>query len=85
MFEAMKLDESLDLSIVEWLGNTGSVALPTAMALGIERETLSANDRVALFGIGSGVNCVMLGVEWQKSLAPSRSETRNSAAAAAGH
>ena len=65
MFEQMGLNTRLDFTTVETLGNTGSVALPVTMAIGIEEGWLSAKDRVALMGIGSGINTVMLGVEWQ--------------------
>jgi hypothetical protein len=39
------------------------------MAIGIEHGRLGAGDRVAMLGIGSGINCLMLGVEWQRSVA----------------
>ena len=67
MFETLRLDPAIDFATVETLGNTGSAALPVTMALGIERGHLRANDRVAMLGIGSGINCLMLGVEWQRS------------------
>jgi len=70
MFEALALDPSLDFPTVETLGNTGSVALPLAMALGIEHGHLSKGDRVALLGIGSGINVLMLGLQWQRSCVP---------------
>jgi hypothetical protein len=35
------------------------------MALGIESGHLEPNDHVALLGIGSGINSLMLGVDWQ--------------------
>jgi 3-oxoacyl-[acyl-carrier-protein] synthase-3 len=67
MFESLGLDPEVDFATVETLGNTGSAALPVTMALGIEQGRLSAGDRVAMLGIGSGINCLMLGVEWQRS------------------
>jgi 3-oxoacyl-[acyl-carrier-protein] synthase-3 len=36
--------------------------------MGIEHGRLAAGDRVALLGIGSGINVLMLGLDWQKSL-----------------
>jgi 3-oxoacyl-[acyl-carrier-protein] synthase-3 len=72
MFEQLQLDTRLDFTTVEWLGNTGSVALPITMAIGAEQGRLDTQDRVALMGIGSGINTVMLGVEWQTS--PLRAE-----------
>ncbi len=73
MLEALGLDPAVDFSTFEWLGNTGSVALPVSAALGIEAGHLRRADRVGLLGIGSGINVVMLGVEWQRNpLAPER-------------
>lgn len=68
MIESLGLDIENDFATMRWLGNTGSVALPTALAIGAEQDHLASNDNVALLGIGSGINCVMLGVQWQKSL-----------------
>jgi len=64
LLEALELDPTIDFPTVEFLGNTGAVALPTAAALGAERGHLAAGDRVAWLGIGSGLNCLMLGIEW---------------------
>jgi len=36
--------------------------------MGIEQGHVRRGDHVALLGIGSGINVVMLGVEWQRSL-----------------
>jgi acyl-CoA:acyl-CoA alkyltransferase len=41
--------------------------LPTAASLGIESGHVLAGDRVAMLGIGSGINVMMLGMEWQRS------------------
>lgn len=70
MFEALELDPTIDFPTVETLGNTGSVALPTAMALGIDAGRLKKDDRVAMLGIGSGINVLMLAVDWQRSCSP---------------
>jgi 3-oxoacyl-[acyl-carrier-protein] synthase-3 len=53
-----------DFTSFEFLGNMGTVSLPLTAALAEERDILSPGDRVALLGIGSGLNCLMLGVEW---------------------
>jgi 3-oxoacyl-[acyl-carrier-protein] synthase-3 len=67
MFESLGLSPEIDFATVETLGNTGSAALPVTMAIGIEQGRLRAGDCVAMLGIGSGINCLMLGVEWQRS------------------
>ncbi len=64
LLEGLGLDPAIDFPTVEFLGNTGAVALPTAAALGAERSHLTAGDRVAWLGIGSGLNCLMLGIDW---------------------
>jgi acyl-CoA:acyl-CoA alkyltransferase len=76
LFEALALDPEIDYSTLECLGNTGSVALPMTAALGIEHGHVKKDDRVALLGIGSGINVIMLGVDWQRGLtaaSPARS------------
>ncbi len=60
----LDIDESTDFVAYDFLGNTGSVALPLAAALAEERDFLCAGQRVGFLGIGSGLNCMMLGVEW---------------------
>jgi 3-oxoacyl-[acyl-carrier-protein] synthase-3 len=34
------------------------------MAIGIEKGIVKKGDKVAMLSIGSGLNCLMLGVEW---------------------
>jgi acyl-CoA:acyl-CoA alkyltransferase len=53
-----------DFTTYEFLGNMGTVSLPLTAALADERDILSKGDRVAFLGIGSGLNCLMLGVDW---------------------
>jgi 3-oxoacyl-[acyl-carrier-protein] synthase-3 len=67
MLESLTLEPASDFTTVETLGNTGSVALPITMALGVESGYLQKDDRVAMLGIGSGINSVMLAVDWQNS------------------
>jgi acyl-CoA:acyl-CoA alkyltransferase len=64
LFESLGLDQGIDFSTFEYLGNTGAAALPTAASLGIEKGHVQPGDRVALLGIGSGINVMMLGLEW---------------------
>ncbi|MGO8752632.1 MAG: 3-oxoacyl-ACP synthase III [Thermoguttaceae bacterium] len=68
LFETLELNPSIDYSTLSFLGNTGSVALPMTAALGIENGHVKPNDRIALLGIGSGINVLMLGVDWRKTL-----------------
>jgi 3-oxoacyl-[acyl-carrier-protein] synthase-3 len=45
-------------------GNTGPVGLPTALALADEQGQIKAGDQVALVGIGSGLNAMLMKVTW---------------------
>jgi acyl-CoA:acyl-CoA alkyltransferase len=64
MYENVGLDIEKDFSTLEFLGNTGSASLPVTLAMGVEKNVLAKGDKAALLGIGSGLNCLMMGVEW---------------------
>lgn len=65
LLERLGIAPAADFSTVEFLGNTGSAAVPVTAAMGLEGGHVSPGDRVALLGIGSGLNVVMIGVDWQ--------------------
>ncbi len=58
------IDQRKEFSTFAHLGNIGTVSLPLTAAVAEERDFLKAGDRVGFLGIGSGLNCLMLGVEW---------------------
>lgn len=64
LYEALGLDLAKDFSTFETLGNTGSVALPATLAAAIDAGAVKPGDKVSLLGIGSGLNCLMLALEW---------------------
>ncbi len=68
MIEALGLSLGSDVTTFRWLGNTGSVALPTALAMGLKSETIAPGNQVALLGIGSGINSVMMAARWNKPI-----------------
>ncbi|HEY9839792.1 MAG TPA: 3-oxoacyl-ACP synthase III [Candidatus Obscuribacterales bacterium] len=45
-------------------GNTGSCTLPQTLFKTLEEGKISKGDRVALMGIGSGINCALMEVIW---------------------
>lgn len=69
MLESLGLPLEGDYVTYPWLGNTGSVALPITMARAVEEGFVQPNEHVALLGIGSGINSLMLAVDWQRTLA----------------
>jgi acyl-CoA:acyl-CoA alkyltransferase len=64
LYETLGLDLAKDFSTFETLGNTGSVALPATLAAAIDAGAVMPGDKVGLLGIGSGLNCLMLALEW---------------------
>jgi 3-oxoacyl-[acyl-carrier-protein] synthase-3 len=64
LYETLKLDPRRDFSTFEFLGNTGSAALPVTLARAVEEDAIRIGDEVALLGIGSGINCMMLAMQW---------------------
>lgn len=64
LFESLGLDPSIDSSTFEYLGNTGSAALPVTLAISSQRGRIQRGDQTALLGIGSGINTMMFGLEW---------------------
>lgn len=53
-----------DFSTYKYLGNIGTVSLPLTAAIAEQRQFLKPGDHVGFLGIGSGLNCLMLGWEW---------------------
>src|SRR5210317_58845 len=63
LFKNLKIDPVKNFETLPLMGNTGSVSAPVTMAMGIEEGIFRKGQRAALLGIGSGINCLMLGVE----------------------
>ena len=64
LYETLGLDLAKDFSTFETLGNTGSVALPATLGAAVDAGAVQEGQRVGLLGIGSGLNCLMLALEW---------------------
>ena len=58
------LEQHNTFTTYEKFGNTGSAALPMTLSMMDEQKLIRANENVALLGIGSGLNSIMLGVQW---------------------
>jgi 3-oxoacyl-[acyl-carrier-protein] synthase-3 len=58
------IDPAKEYPTYKYLGNIGTVSLPLTAALAEQRNFLRPGDRVGFLGIGSGLNCLMLGWEW---------------------
>jgi 3-oxoacyl-[acyl-carrier-protein] synthase-3 len=64
LFEALKLDPKKDFTTFKELGNTGSVAAPLTLSFLEDSGRLKTGDKVAMLGVGSGLNSIMMGVQW---------------------
>lgn len=64
ILRALRVPPERDFVTYPSLGNIGTVSLPLTAAIAEERGVLERGQRVGLLGIGSGLNCVMIGVEW---------------------
>lgn len=64
LYESLGLDLAKDYSTFETLGNMGSVSLPATLSAAVDTGAVKKGDRVALLGIGSGLNCLMLALTW---------------------
>ena len=64
LFEKLNLDSAKNFETLSFLGNVGSVSAPITMATAIEKGVFSRGKKGAMLGIGSGINCMMMGVAW---------------------
>jgi len=64
LFEKLGLAPEKNFETLATLGNVGSVSAPITMAMAVEQGVFQPGQKGALLGIGSGINCLMLGVEW---------------------
>ena len=64
LLQTLGMDPERDFPTVETLGNVGSVSLPLCFSMAEEAGFIEAGHRVAMFGIGSGLHCLMLAVDW---------------------
>jgi 3-oxoacyl-[acyl-carrier-protein] synthase-3 len=64
LFERLALSAEKNFETLPFLGNVGSVSAPVTMAMAIEDKRFTPGMKGAMLGIGSGINCLMLGVAW---------------------
>lgn len=64
ILRTLQIPKDKDFTTYRFLGNMGTAALPVTAAIAEERGVLKAGQRTAFLGIGSGLTCLMLGLEW---------------------
>ncbi|MCD4741050.1 MAG: 3-oxoacyl-ACP synthase III [Desulfobacteraceae bacterium] len=63
-YKALGIDIKKDFATYPFLGNIGTVSLPITAAIADERGFLEPGDFVCFIGVGSGLNCLIMGIEW---------------------
>lgn len=64
ILKSLQVPKEKDYATYRFLGNMGTAALPVTAAIAEERGFLKAGQRVGFLGIGSGLTCLMMGLEW---------------------
>lgn len=64
ILQSIGVDPNKDFPTFEFLGNMGTVSLPITAAIAKERDMIRPGNLVGFLGIGSGLNCLMLAVQW---------------------
>jgi 3-oxoacyl-[acyl-carrier-protein] synthase-3 len=64
LMKLLGLDPEKIYRIYPELGNIGPAAVPIALAKAVEMGKVKSGDRIALLGIGSGLNCSMAEIVW---------------------
>lgn len=64
VLDAIGMPEEKDYATFPFLGNMGTVSLPITTAVAAEQGFLLPGDRVAMCGIGSGLNCMLMALDW---------------------
>jgi len=64
LMQVLGLDPKKIHRIYPELGNIGPAGVPIALAKAVEAGRIKTGDRVALLGIGSGLNCSMAEIVW---------------------
>ncbi len=64
LIELLGLDDKKVFKTFPEYGNVGPAAIPITLSKAVEADHIHKDDRVALMGIGSGLNCAMMEVQW---------------------
>ena len=64
LVELLGLDDQKVFKTFPEYGNVGPAAIPITLSKALEANRIDKGDRVALMGIGSGLNCAMMEIQW---------------------
>ena len=64
LISLLGLDDNKVFKTFPEYGNVGPAAIPITLSKAVDEGRIEKGDRVALMGIGSGLNCTMMEVRW---------------------
>ncbi|MCR4784658.1 MAG: 3-oxoacyl-ACP synthase III [bacterium] len=64
LFETLGIENKKSFQTFPFLGNMGPASAPITLAMAAEKGVIKALSRVAVLGIGSGLNCSMMEIVW---------------------
>ena len=64
ILQALKIPPTKAIRLYIDNGNVGACGVPFSLSTLVEKGRVKKGDRVSLMGIGSGLNVMMMGVEW---------------------
>jgi 3-oxoacyl-[acyl-carrier-protein] synthase-3 len=62
--QTLGLEADKIFTIFSEFGNIGPASVPITLAKSLEKGRIKRGDRIALMGIGSGLNCAMAEIAW---------------------
>jgi 3-oxoacyl-[acyl-carrier-protein] synthase-3 len=63
-FQRLELPLEKALLTFPYLGNVGPASLPLTLALGEAQGRIRSGSELCLFGVGSGLGCIVMAVTW---------------------
>jgi 3-oxoacyl-[acyl-carrier-protein] synthase-3 len=64
MCDSVGLDMNKVFLTIQNTGNIGPAGVPVAVKMAEEQGRLTKGDHLALLGVGSGLNCMMMSIDW---------------------
>lgn len=64
LFDRLGLSTEKNFQTLPFLGNVGTVSAPITLAMAMEQDAFSPGQRGLMLGIGSGINSIILGIDW---------------------
>jgi len=64
LIQTLKLNDEKVYKLYPNYGNVGPASIPITLSKSLENGRIKKGDRIALLGIGSGLNCSMMEVVW---------------------